>query len=75
MGAGGGGGVLDRRDVLDLMHSRSPMTIDPLTPTMPGRREHVGFSPTRQALLAPSAKGGGGYLCDRGVQLLWCVWL
>ena len=30
------GGVLDRRDVLDLMHRRSRMTIDPRTSTMPG---------------------------------------
>ena len=29
------------------------MTIDPCIPTMPGT-EHFGFSPTRQALLAPS---------------------
>ena len=27
--AGGGGGVLDGRDVLDLMHGRSRMTIEP----------------------------------------------
>ena len=33
----GGGGVLDSRDVLDLMHGRSRMTIDPRIPTMPGR--------------------------------------
>ena len=30
-------GVLDRRDVLDLMHGRSRMTIDPRIPTRPGR--------------------------------------
>ena len=34
---------------------RSRVTIDPRIPTMPERR-HVGFSPTRQTLLAPSAK-------------------
>ena len=34
----GGGGVLDRRDVLDLiMHGSSRMTMDPRIPTMPGR--------------------------------------
>ena len=33
------------------MHGRSRMTIDPRIPA-----EHVGFSPTRQILLAPSAK-------------------
>ena len=32
-----GGGVLDRRYVLDLMHGRSRMAIDPRIPTMPGR--------------------------------------
>ena len=37
------------------MHGRSRMTIDPRVPTLP-RTEHVGFSPTRQALLAPTAK-------------------
>ena len=36
------GGVLDRRDVLDLMHSRSRLTIDPRIPTMPGRVEMGG---------------------------------
>ena len=50
------GGVLDRRDVLDRMHGRSRMTVDPRIPTNTGA-EHVGFSPTRQTLLvAPSAK-------------------
>ena len=44
-----GGGVLDRRDVLDLMHGRN------LHPYNSGT-EHAGFSPTRQTLLAPSAK-------------------
>ena len=40
-----------------LMHSRSPMTIA-IRPSHPynGGTEHVGFPPTRQALLAPSAK-------------------
>ena len=42
-----GGGVLDGRHVLDLMHDRSRMTIDPRIPAMPGRK-HVGFSSTRQ---------------------------
>ena len=51
----GGGGVLDRRDVLDPMHGRSRMTIDPIT-SLQCRTEHVGFSPARQTLLAPSAK-------------------
>ena len=35
---GGGGDVLDRRCVLDLMHGRSCTTMDPHIPTMPGRR-------------------------------------
>ena len=48
-------GVLDRRDALDIMHGRSRMTIDPLHPYNAGT-EHVGFSSTRQTLLAPSAK-------------------
>ena len=33
---GGGGGVLDRRYVPDLMRGRSRMTIDPRIPTMRG---------------------------------------
>ena len=39
------------------MHGRSGMTIW-CRPSHPynGGTEHVGFSPTRQALLAPSAK-------------------
>ena len=38
VGAGGGGrGALDRRDVLDIMHGRSRIAIDPRIPTMPGR--------------------------------------
>ena len=46
------------------IHGRSGMTIwyRPLHPYNAGT-EHVGFPPTRQALLAPSAKrrkGGGG---------------
>ena len=36
-GGNRGGGVLDRRDVLDIMHGRSRMTIDPRIPAMPGR--------------------------------------
>ena len=52
-----GGGVLDTRDVLDLMHDRSRMTIDrrPPQPYNAGT-EHVGFSQTRQIKLAPRAK-------------------
>ena len=37
MSGWGGGGVLDRRDVLDLMEGRSRMTINPRILTMPGR--------------------------------------
>ena len=33
----GGGGRLDRRDVLDIMHGRSRTAVDSRTPTMPGR--------------------------------------
>ena len=36
-GRGEGGGLLDRKYVLDLMRGRSRMTIDPRIPTMPGR--------------------------------------
>ena len=46
VGQGRGGNVLDRRDVLDLMHGRSRMAIGPRIPTMP-RRGMSGFSPTR----------------------------
>ena len=42
--------------VLDIMHGRSRMTIDPCIPTYHAGTEHVGFSPTRQALFAPSEK-------------------
>ena len=41
--------------VLIVMHGRSLKTVDPRTPTMPGRRTS-NISPTRQTLLAPSAK-------------------
>ena len=34
----GVGGVLDKRDALDLMHGRGRMTTDPRIPIMPGRR-------------------------------------
>ena len=50
---GGGGGVLDRRNVLDLMLGRSRMTIDPRIPTMPGRSAS-GFHRPGRHLLAPS---------------------
>ena len=41
--------------VLDIVHGRDRMTIRPSHPYNPGT-EHVGFSPTPQTLLAPSAK-------------------
>ena len=43
------------KGVLDIIHGRSRMHINPRLPTMPGRSTW-GFSPTRQTLLAPSAK-------------------
>ena len=51
-GAGAGGRVYSI-----FMHDRSGITTwyRPLHP-LNARTEHVGFSPTRQALLAPSAK-------------------
>ena len=39
------------KGVLIVMHGRGCMTIDPRIPTNAGT-EHVGFSPTRQTLLA-----------------------
>ena len=45
-----GGGVLDRRDVLDIMHGRSRMTIDPRIPTMPGRSMSGFHRPGRHCL-------------------------
>ena len=48
-GGGGGGGCTQ------FVHGRSRMTINPRIFTNAGR-ERVGFSPTRQTLLAPSAK-------------------
>ena len=44
--------------VLIIMRGRSRMTNRPSHPYNAGT-EDVGFSPTRQALLAPSGKGGG----------------
>ena len=38
------------------MHGRSRMIIYPRTPLYNTGTGHVGFPPTRQALLAPSAK-------------------
>ena len=53
---GWGAGVLDRRDVLDIMHDRSRMTIRLSHPYNPGT-EPVVLSPTRrEAFLAPSAE-------------------
>ena len=43
---------------LDIMHGGIRMTIDPSYPYNAGA-EHVGFSPTRQTLPAPSSKGNG----------------
>ena len=51
------GGVLDRRDVLDLMHDRSCVTIDPRISTMPGRSGRGGRS--------ERARGRGGRGCTR----------
>ena len=42
------------RSALIIIHGRSRMTIDPRI--YYAGTEHVGFSPTRQKLLAPSAK-------------------
>ena len=47
---GRGGGILDRRDVLDVMHGRNRMTIDPRIPTMPGRSMSDFHRPGRQCL-------------------------
>ena len=50
---GGWGGVLDKRDVFDLMHGRSinsRMTIDPRIPTMPGRSTSGFHRPGRYRL-------------------------
>ena len=38
------------------MHGRSRVAIDPRIPTIYAGTEHVGFSATRQTMLAPSAK-------------------
>ena len=45
-----GGDALDRRGVLDLMHGRSRMTIDPRIPTMPGRSMSGFHRPGRHYL-------------------------
>ena len=52
----GGGGVLDRRDVLDLMHGRSRMTIDRPSHPYNAGTENVGFSAIRQTLIAPQPR-------------------
>ena len=52
----GAGDVLDRRDVLDVMHGRSRTTIDRSSHPYNAGTEHVGYSSTRQTLLTPSAK-------------------
>ena len=57
-----GGGVLDRSDALDIMHGRNRMATK--HPCNAGT-EHVGFSPTRQILLAPSAKRRRKYPASR----------
>ena len=54
-GRGGGGGVLERRYVIDLMHGRSRMTVDPRIPTIP-RRSMSGFYRPGRHCLQPSAK-------------------
>ena len=46
---------MGREGCTHVMHGRSRMTIDPRTPTMPGRSTS-GFSPTKQTLPAPTAK-------------------
>ena len=53
-----GGMVLDTGDVLDLMHGRSRMTLDPRIPTTPGRSMSGfhGHGPGRHCLLASGAK-------------------
>ena len=45
-----GGGVLERRDMLDLMHGRSRMTIDARNPTIPGRSMSGFHRPGRYCL-------------------------
>ena len=50
-GGGKWGGVLDRRDILDLMHGRGRIAVNSRIPTMPGRSMSTG-----QTLVAPSAK-------------------
>ena len=45
-----GGGVLDRRHVLDIMHGRSRKTIDPRIPTLPGRGTSGFHQPGRCCL-------------------------
>ena len=54
-----GGGVRDRRDVLDFMHGRSRTTIDPRIPTMPGRSMSGFHRPGRHCLHRKSRGGGG----------------
>ena len=51
-----GGGDRGRPGVLDIMHCRSRMTIDPRIPTMSGRSTSGFYPPGRQTLLAPSEK-------------------
>ena len=55
--AGGVGWGGARQGVLDLVHSRSKYDHRPLHPDIAGT-ERVGFSPTRQTLLACTKREG-----------------
>ena len=52
----GGGGAWEKGFVFIIMHGPSRMTKYPCIPAYNAGTEHVGFSPTRQTLLALSAK-------------------
>ena len=54
---GGGVSSIDRGDILDLMHGRSRMAVDPRIPTMPGWIMSDFLRSGRQTLFALSAKG------------------
>ena len=56
----GGWGVLDGREVLDLMHDRIRMTIGPRIPTMPGR-SMFGFFTDQADIACTNYYGGGAY--------------
>ena len=76
-GWGGGRGVLDRRDVLDLMHGRSRMIIDLRIPTIPGRGMSGFHRPGRHCLHQEAEEGESLMVLFKGLSStlnVLCFW-